>query len=373
MSHILADFDVALALSGGNALGAYQAGAYDALHERAIEPGHVAGASAGAINGALICGNHRDQRLAALRTLWKPASTRPGTRPGETRPTLHGPWALGEEMRRSAAAIATLTTGQAEIFLPRQLYGPWWNPLGNDERPSLFDTSVLRGTLGKLLDFGLLNAGQPRYAATAVDLESGEDVVFDTAFRTLSADHIRASAALIPAFSPVEIDGRLMGDAGMSANLPMDTILAELPNRPLLCIALDLLPLNSGAPRTLGEAAGRAQDLLFATQSRRSIAAWQAIFDERRHNGSTASATLLHLSYQDQDLEVAGKAFDFSAITAGQRWRAGYADMIGALDQIAAEDILSAAPGLTVYTQRADGTGGKRLIATRHSLAPQRR
>lgn len=52
-----ADLDFALILSGGNALGAYQGGAYEALHEADWLPQCIAGASAGAINGAVICGN----------------------------------------------------------------------------------------------------------------------------------------------------------------------------------------------------------------------------------------------------------------------------------------------------------------------------
>ena len=39
--------NVLLVLAGGNALGAYQAGAYVALHERGIEPRWIVGASVG--------------------------------------------------------------------------------------------------------------------------------------------------------------------------------------------------------------------------------------------------------------------------------------------------------------------------------------
>jgi NTE family protein len=48
--------NVALLLQGG-ALGAYQAGVYEALAEREIEPGWIAGISIGAINSAIIAGN----------------------------------------------------------------------------------------------------------------------------------------------------------------------------------------------------------------------------------------------------------------------------------------------------------------------------
>src|SRR5260370_40031121 len=45
---------VVLVLQGGGALGAYQAGVYQALMERGIEPDWVIGTSTGAINVALI-------------------------------------------------------------------------------------------------------------------------------------------------------------------------------------------------------------------------------------------------------------------------------------------------------------------------------
>ena len=48
---------VALVLQGGGALGAYQCGVYQALHEAELEPDWVSGVSIGAINAAIIAGN----------------------------------------------------------------------------------------------------------------------------------------------------------------------------------------------------------------------------------------------------------------------------------------------------------------------------
>src|SRR5215469_1268191 len=62
---------VALVLQGGGALGAYQAGVYQALHEVGIEPDWVSGVSIGAINSAIIAGNKPPDRLAKLRTFWE--------------------------------------------------------------------------------------------------------------------------------------------------------------------------------------------------------------------------------------------------------------------------------------------------------------
>ncbi len=48
---------IVLVLQGGGALGAYQVGVYQAMHEAGIEPDWVIGTSIGAINAALIAGN----------------------------------------------------------------------------------------------------------------------------------------------------------------------------------------------------------------------------------------------------------------------------------------------------------------------------
>src|SRR6185295_7672143 len=59
---------IALVLQGGGALGAYQAGVYEALQEAGIRPTRVCGISIGAINAALIAGNPPERRLERLRT-----------------------------------------------------------------------------------------------------------------------------------------------------------------------------------------------------------------------------------------------------------------------------------------------------------------
>src|SRR5690348_3267973 len=62
---------VVLVLQGGGALGSYQAGVYQALHEAGIEPDWIIGTSIGAINASLIAGNAPEKRLSRLREFWK--------------------------------------------------------------------------------------------------------------------------------------------------------------------------------------------------------------------------------------------------------------------------------------------------------------
>src|SRR5436853_6687427 len=68
---------IALALQGGGALGAYQAGAYQALAEADLHPDWVAGISIGAVNAAIIAGNAPDKRVDRLREFWESVCTSP--------------------------------------------------------------------------------------------------------------------------------------------------------------------------------------------------------------------------------------------------------------------------------------------------------
>ena len=350
--------DFALVLGGGNALGAYQAGAYQALHERGLQPDRIVGASVGAVNGALIAGNRDADRLDRLRRFWRPAP-----RGREAR------WPAAETARRTLAVGAALAMGRPSVFIPRQLPGVHW--LLSAEKPaSLYDTTPLGRTIEQLVDFDLLNRASPRFAATAVDLESGEDTVFDTAAAPIGVSHLLASSALLPVFPPVPIGGRLYCDAGISANLPMDVVLAEPGSRPLLCLAIDLLPLAAPVPETMGEVTERAQDLIFATQSRRALAAWQAIFDQREANGTAPAVALIHIAYADQGEEVSGKAFDFSPETIQARWAAGYRDIERVLDAISAGAVTLGEAGLHVYVPAASGGKGS-LQRVRYSLEPR--
>ena len=329
----------ALVLSGGSALGAYQAGVYEALQAAGMLPDWVSGASAGAVNGAIIAGNAPDRRVERLRSYWRPGLTEAADD------------SAIDEWRRTMAVQTALLAGRIGMFAPRNLLIPSW-PFGSTEPPSLFDTAPLGAALAQLVDFEQLNRAAPRYCAAAVDIETGEDVIFDTARAPITPEHIRASSALLPAFPPVEVAGRLLGDAGISANLPLDAVLEQADGR-MLVVAVDLLPLQAGRPQTLTEVASRLQDLTFATQSRRAIDWWQRLFAARVAGPAAArvpAITLIHLIYADQDREVVGKAFDFSPATIRERWDIGARDgraVLAALDD--GRVAVATEPGLHVH------------------------
>ena len=313
--------DVALVLGGGNALGAYLGGAYEVLHERGPQPDWIIGASAGAVTGAIIAGNAPEDRVPKLRQFWEEATQRTGRSPTDM--------LKPRQIYNGMHALHALAWGRPSIYRHR-LPGLWsalpWMP--NDV--ALFDHEPLRETLERLVDFGRLNSGETRLTVGCVDIESGEEVFFDTHEEAVRPEHILASTAILPAFPPVDVDGRLLCDAGYTMNLPLDPLFTKEPERDLLCIALDLFSLQAPRPASLDAVLERANDLIFASAPRRAITALEreyALRQELRPDGP--NVTLLHLAYQASADELAAKSFDFSPSSIKDRWEAGRGDMQG--------------------------------------------
>jgi NTE family protein len=225
---------IVLVLQGGGALGAYQAGVYQALHEHGLAPEWVVGTSIGAINAALLAGNPAQVRLQRVKQFWDRVSHR----------DLIDPARIPDAQRRSNVWLSTLDTvlrGVPGFFAPRpfSLF-----PMGLAVEPELasyYDTKALADTLAELVDFDYLNAtGGMRLTVNAMKVKTGDLVSFDSAHEALSCDHVRASGALPPGFPPVRIDGELYWDGGLYSNTPLETVLDDVPHVDTLCFMVDL-------------------------------------------------------------------------------------------------------------------------------------
>lgn len=125
---------VILVLQGGGALGAYQAGAYQALHEAGIEPDWIVGTSIGAINASLIAGNARQDRLSKLTEFWDRMQRAPHWGLRDVLPGVGGRWSYW----------TTLTQGISGFFTPNPLAHIAENfPLGTD-RAGYYSTAPLK-------------------------------------------------------------------------------------------------------------------------------------------------------------------------------------------------------------------------------------
>ena len=93
---------VVLVLQGGGALGAYQGGVYQALHECGIEPDWIIGTSIGAINASLIAGNQPADRIAKLEEFLEEDATPCGALPAGVDRTCRYLVVLGDNRRRNS-------------------------------------------------------------------------------------------------------------------------------------------------------------------------------------------------------------------------------------------------------------------------------
>ena len=252
-----------LLLQGGGALGAYQAGVYEGLVETGVEPSWVVGISIGAINAALIAGNPPEQRVERLREFWRRISVNVG-------PPLPA-WL--DSLRPAVnfmAAMSAATIGVAGFFRPRMPPASFAAD-GSEGALSVYDTTPLKATLEELVDFDLINRGQVRLSVGAVDVCKGTSTYFDTKNTVINSDHIRASGALPPGFSPVTIDGKHYWDGGVVTNTPITYVSDERPMTTARIIQVDTFNAQGELPRNLGQVLQRAKDIQYASRSRFNI------------------------------------------------------------------------------------------------------
>ncbi len=197
---------VVLELQGGGALGAYQAGVYQALHEAGVEPDWVIGTSIGAITASLIAGNPVQARLSRLREFWQRMEQDPFWKLSTDFPEL------GERL----SYWATITHGVPGFFRPNPMAqaGDAY-PLGA-EQAGYYSTAPLRQTLRELVDFDLLNAGRPRLTVGAAHVRTSQMRYFDSRDGVIDIRHILASGALPPAFRRCASTANSIGTAASS-------------------------------------------------------------------------------------------------------------------------------------------------------------
>lgn len=298
----------ALVLAGGLGLGAYQAGAYERLlAEQALNVDWVAAASVGAVNAAIIAGNPPERRVQRLREFWSAPNF----------------WQMRDGMWEAAglrhtenwlSAIQTRLFGVIGHFHPRAPTFPF------EDFKSLYDLAPLRLTVQRLVDFGRLNSGQLRLTIACTDIETGETVYIDTSRQQLTVDHLMASCGLLPEFAPVKLEGRWLGDGGLSANAPVEPILTSSESR--LVFILDLFARDGSRPRSLTGAIERKNDLMFGNQTVRLLEFWSA------SSQPSTTSRVIYLSYRGPANEAdSEKMFDVSARTVAERWQAGLLDM----------------------------------------------
>lgn len=309
----LARFDrIALVLSGGGALGAYQAGAYAALENAGIRPNWIAGTAIGAVNAAIIAGNLPHERAFRLRQFWRELSLRVALR---NEAGLHvrarglADWVLAQWRNSGARGAAAWPARETSAIL----------------------SSELRELLRDALDFERVNSGSVRVVLGATNLETGAETLFDNDRHVLALDHVLASTAL-PGMAPVAIDGQHYGGGTVSV-APLD----DARPADTLCFVIDGYDPVPGPRGGVSRSAREIAALRRNHDLRRTI----ALLGERLPAGlrrdaeirkclaeaSEATMTILRLVHEGADGDLAAKMADFSSATLMRRWQAGEADV----------------------------------------------
>ena len=333
-----------LVLQGGGALGSYQCGVYEALHEANIEPDWIVGTSIGAINASLIAGNAPAQRLPRLREFWKRVEQKPAWPFAGFAPLLQS----------NMAYWSTVSGGIAGFFEPNPLahFGAQF-PIGA-EKAGYYSTAPLEKTLNELVDFSILNRKKPRLTVGAARVGTSEMRYFDTRECDLSVKHIMASGALPPAFPPVRIDGELYWDGGILSNTPTEVVFDDNPRRDSLVFAVHMWNPTGAEPRTMADVFNRQKDVQYSSRISTHIVKQQQAHrlrhiiselagrlseadrnsDAVKELAAYGCRTQMHvvrlLAPQIAD-ENHTKDVDFSPSGIRQRWEAGYADTMDML------------------------------------------
>ena len=351
-----------LVLQGGGALGAYQGGVFETLAGHGFATDWVVGTSIGAINGALIAGNRPEHRLERLREFWRVVSQDTPQSPFAGNPLFDGnpltawmaPWLSVGNL------WTTISRGIPGFFEPRRQQD-WFDALTFDisrqvptQDASFYDTSPLRATLDRLIDFRYLNEGHVRCTVCAVEVAGGELVSFDNHDQPLGPEHIMASGALPPGFPPVVIKGKAYWDGGIYSNTPVDIVMDDAERRDTLCFMVDLWDPTEAEPRSISAAMSRLKDIQFASRTREHLDDHRTMQNLRRsvqilasrlpaaerddpelkrlaRLGCKSTINIVRLIMKAQADEEQNKDIDFARQRLLSRWQAGVHDAQRAL------------------------------------------
>jgi len=334
-----------LVLQGGGALGAYQVGVYEALHEAGIAPQWVIGTSIGAINAALIAGSKPEERIGKMCEFWSRVQN-----------DMFVPGGMPAWMASATRNMIAVSSGVPGFFSPNPLafLSPHYE-LGPDAA-GYYSTGALRKTLEELVDLDQMNSGETRLTVGASSVRTAEMRYFDSRDMPLGIEHVMASGALPPGFPPVRIDGELYWDGGILSNTPVEVVFDDNPRRSGLVFAVHIWNPHGPEPKTIWEVMNRQKDVQYSSRAAAHIRRQRQLHkmrhiiaelsdlvpaDKRGDNrlreltsyGCLTRMHVVRLLAPALDYEDHSKDIDFSAHGIKRRREAGYRDTMETLDK----------------------------------------
>jgi NTE family protein len=207
----------ALVLSGGGAKGLAHIGVLHALDSLGVKPDLVVGSSMGAVIGGLYASGYTAREIDSL------ARNLPLTRLFRTyEPRI--PASLG-----LLQPAIVWEQGPGGLVLQR-------SSVLESEVNALLNAGFLRGNLAARGNFDSLPIP---FRAVATDLLSGNPYIFSGGDL---AQAVRASTAIPLLFEPEIVEGRYLGDGGLSANVPITVARAEGAIRMIVSYTTEPMP-----------------------------------------------------------------------------------------------------------------------------------
>jgi NTE family protein len=359
---------VVLVFQGGGALGAYQGGVYEALHEAGIEPDWVIGTSIGAINGAIIAGNGFDTRLDCLREFWARMERKP----------FWGATPFSLMAGTVATHMMTVFTGISGYFAPNRALAWGLHAEVGVEQAAFYTVDALHETLAEVIDFEHMNSGPLRLTVGAVNVRSGKMHYFDSRSMPISLAHVLASGALPPAFPAVRIDGEPYWDGGIYSNRPIEIVFDDHPRRDSVVFTVQVWHVAGPEPESVWQVINRQKDIQFGSRADSHIARQESLHHFRhvirelvrrlpdseretpevRKLAGYGCGTMMHivrLNAPRLEGEDHMRDIDFTKEGIRARWLAGYSDTARTLDRRPWEAHIDPMVGVAVHD--SDGSG----------------
>jgi len=194
---------IGLALSGGGARGSAHVGVIKALEELGVPIDYIAGTSMGAIIGGIYAAGYSADELEQVLA------------------DMNWSGALSDKLPRREQSMRKKDL-DAQFLIPYRVgfnKGGIQLPLGVIEGQHLDQVfhRILLPVQG-ITDFDQLSIP---FRAVATDLVTGQEVVLSSGSLP---DALRASMSVPGAFAPVQLNGKILVDGGMSNNLPVNVV-----------------------------------------------------------------------------------------------------------------------------------------------------
>ncbi len=296
------DIENVLILQGGGSLGAFACGVFKAFAKKNIKFDIISGTSIGAINGAIAAGSKNDNPAKDLEEFWMEiAESSINVIPDMFSFDYFDQTHQQDFKRSSSASLNAAIFGVPKFFVPRWFN---WNVFQSKNAhdsnifPSqwtyIYDNTPLEKTLEKYIDFKKLsphvkkgentnnnisddnNSSIPRLIITAVDVLSGQAIIFDSYKIQIQMKHLLATIGYPQyGFPWVDVDdGVYAWDGSLLSNTPVREVMVASPSSDKNIFIIENYPSKiDRLPTNMSEVQSRAKDIMFTDkdQSLRKI------------------------------------------------------------------------------------------------------